>query len=47
MRHNNKVLAFGLGLTVMLGGCNIGTDIEVAVKKILLISIKQKYLYTI
>lgn len=26
MRHNNKVLAFGLGITVLLGGCNIGTD---------------------
>lgn len=26
MRNNNKVLAFGLGITVLLGGCNIGTD---------------------
>jgi len=26
MRHNNKVLEFGLGITVLLGGCDIGTD---------------------
>ena len=44
MRHNNKVLAFGLGLTVMLGGCNIGTDIEVAVKKIFIDKYKTEVL---
>ena len=26
MRMNNKVMAFGLGITVLLGGCNMGTD---------------------
>jgi len=26
MHKNEKVLAFGLGITVLLGGCNMGTD---------------------
>ena len=26
MFMNNKIFTLGLGLTVMLGGCNIGTD---------------------
>jgi len=38
MRKNNKVLAIGLGITVLLGGCNMekdttkNTDMETSVK---------------